>query len=215
MRFFTCAVCLSASLLLTGGAAAAQDASTVVPSIGVELLTGRIQDVAAERAGTGTRAWGGQVTGGLTLYRLVSLGAEFGIVDMADEQPFSQPTDHGDMSSAVSAFLGTFTAGVRTPRLALSETNPVTVSAGINVGHTFLSTRQMITQCSDCHSEDVDIHAGSFWEPAVQLNRGRGGLTARYRIYGGSSNWENALMIGYSWTVAPRHKNREETAPER
>jgi hypothetical protein len=213
MRFLPSAACVAA-VLLTCGAVAAQD-GTAIPSVGVELLTGRIQDVAADREGTGTRAWGGQVTGGLTLYRIVNLGAEFGIVDMADEAPFSQPTDHGDMSSSVSAFLGTFTAGLRSPRLALGETQPVTASAGLNVGHTWLSTRRMITNCSDCDSEDVDIHAGSFVEPAVQLNRGRGGLTARYRIYSGDSNWENALMIGYSWTVSPRSKTREETAPGR
>jgi hypothetical protein len=219
MRVPTSAGFLSAALLLAFNGAAAQEMDTlelprrnpIESTIGFDLITSRIQDVAAEQVGTGTRAWGGQAIGSITAYRVLTFTGEFGIVDMSDERPFSQGTTEGEKSSSVSSFLGTVAAGLRTPPLALAPESSVRVSAGVSAGHTFISTERSIVECVDCHEEDLEIRAGNFVEPAVYLTRGRGGLNARYRMYGGDSNWENALIVGYTWSLrrVPKQSDTE------
>ena len=205
MRMISSAVCLAGSLvLLGGGTAAAQDQPTVETHLGFDLMTSRIQDVAADAQGTGRRAWGGQATGSVTAYRVLTLTGELGVLDMADERPFEQGTNRGDMSSSVSSFLGTLSAGLRTPPLALAEESSLRVVAGVNAGHTWVKTRRGIVDCSNCHSEDVEISAGNFLEPALHVTRGRGGLNARYRMYQEGSHWENAVMVGYTWLLGKK-----------
>jgi hypothetical protein len=201
MRTLTSAACLFGALLLASNGAAAQDRSPVDIQMGLDLITSRIQNVAAEQVGTGTRGWGLQVGGAATAYRVLSLTAELGAVAMRDGEQFSQDTDQGTMSSAVSSVLGTMAAGVRTPSLALGEENPLRLSVGVNAGHTWLKTTRGIDRCIDCHSEDLELRAGDFWEPSLYLTRGRGGLSARYRVYSADSNWENALMVGYTFVL--------------
>lgn len=198
-------VCLAGSLVLLGsGTAAAQDQPTVATHLGFDLMTSRIQDVAADAQGTGRRAWGGQAIGSVTAYRVLTITGELGVLDMADERPFEQGTTRGDMTSSVSSFLGTLSAGLRTPPLALAEESSIRVVAGVNAGHTWVHTRRGITDCTDCHSEDVEFTAGNFLEPALHVTRGRGGLNARYRMYQEGSHWENAVMVGYTWLLGKK-----------
>jgi hypothetical protein len=204
MRFSTSAAYLFAAVLLAGHDASAQERTPVEAQLGFDLITGRIQNVAAEQAGTGTRAWGGQATGAVTAYRVLALTGEFGIVDMRDGRQFSQETNKGTMSSAVSAFLGTVAAGLRTPPLALAESDPLRLGASVSVGHTWIKTERMITQCAGCRSEDVELRAGDFLEPALYVTRGRGGLNARYRMYRDGSHWENAVIVGYTLRMRGR-----------
>jgi hypothetical protein len=213
MRVFTSAACLSAALLASHGAAA-QNPSSIETHLGIDLLTSRIQDVAAEQEGTGTRAWGGQAIGSVTAYRVLTLTGELGVVDMVDERPFQQGTTNGDMTSSVSAFVGTLAAGLRTPPVALEKESSIRLVAGVNAGHTWLRARRLITNCSDCHAEDVELRAGDFLEPALYVTRGRGGLNARYRMYRDGSNWENAVVIGYTWRLGPKAAAPEDVPEE-
>lgn len=214
MRMISSAACLAGSLLLLGGTAAAQDRPTVQTHLGFDLMTSRIQDVAADAQGTGRRAWGGQAVGTVTAYRVLSLTGELGVLDMADERPFEQGTTRGDMTSSVSSFLGTLSAGLRTPPLALAEESSIRVVAGVNAGHTWVHTRRGITDCSNCHSEDVEFIAGNFLEPALHVTRGRGGLNARYRMYQEGSHWENAVMVGYTWLLGKKAAAPEDVPAE-
>jgi hypothetical protein len=67
---------------------------------------------------------------------------------------------------------------------------------GVGAGNTWLNVNRDITNCPTCHSEDVELGAGTFWEPGVHVTRGRPGISARYRMYRDDSDVRDALMIG-------------------
>lgn len=202
--------CLAAAaLLLVGNGAAAQEAppldsvkaapSKVESRLGLDLLTGSIESATASQQGTGSRAWGFLVNGGVTAFRILDLSADVGVVDVSDKDAFSENTTAGVKTSSVSAFLGTVAVGLRTPPLDLGdEDTPATLSAGVNLGHTWLSAERSIVNCVDCTEEDLEIRAGSFWEPGLHVTPGgrRWGISARYRIYGGASDLKDSVMIG-------------------
>ncbi|HST62745.1 MAG TPA: hypothetical protein VLK84_28825 [Longimicrobium sp.] len=201
MRVRSSAVCLSAALLLAAHGAAAQQ-SPIVPRYGFDLITTGTDPIAADSAGVGSRAWGVQLTGGVVAYRVLSLNVDGGILLMSDEAPFTQETTQGEKTSGVGAGIGSVSAGLRTPPLRLGGANPRFLSAGVNAGRSWVNVTRTITHCVDCHGEDVSVRAGTFWEPVVEVGNGRGAVTARYRVYGGDSDIQNALMIGF--TVSPQ-----------
>lgn len=215
MRPITSAVCLAGMLLLADGrTAAAQRANPIQTRFGIELLTSGVDAAQAETAGVSTRAWGVQFAGGVTLLRVVTLSADAGALGLGDEAHFSQPTTEGDKTSSVTAGMGSLAVGLQTPPLRLEAGKPGALSAGVSVGHSWLSAHRSISRCADCHSEDVEIRAGSFWEPGVQLDMGRWGLSARYRTYGGDATLRDAVMIGYYSTLRGRGaKAADEDAP--
>ena len=202
---------LSAALLLAASGAAAQAAPTQT-LIGFDLTTSAIDPIAADSAGVGHRAFGLQINGSIIAYRMLSLSAEGGIIGMSDEAAFTQETNQGEKTSGVAAGIGTVSAGLRTPPVALGGPKPVTFSAGLNAGHSFLHVTRTITNCVDCHGEDVNLRAGSFWEPVVTLGVGPGAISARYRTYLGGSDFADALMVGYS-IVPARRKPAAENQP--
>lgn len=201
MRIVTSAACLSAALLLAASGAAAQQRH-LVPRYGFDLITTGMEPIAADSAGVGSRAWGVQLTGGLVAYRVLSLNVDGGILLMSDEAPFTQETTQGEKTSGVGAGIGSVSAGLRTPPLPLGGTTPRFLSAGVNAGRSWVNVTRTITHCIDCHGEEVSVRAGTFWEPVLEVGNGRGAVTARYRVYGGGSDLQNALMIGV--TVSPR-----------
>jgi hypothetical protein len=203
MRKLMLVASLAAGILAPpgAGAAAAQDlpADTTVPGAGrralpvdkwagLDLITGAIEGGAAAGAGTGSRAYGAQLRLGLTARRVLTLSTDLGIVGMSDEQAFSQETTGGEMTSGVAAGMGSLALGVRTPPLGTGGASPATVSAGVNAGYTLLHATRTITNCADCHGEDVALRAGAFWE-------------ARYRTYQGRSDIRDALVIGGTWRI--------------
>ncbi|HEX9937374.1 MAG TPA: hypothetical protein VGB15_09630 [Longimicrobium sp.] len=217
MRCIPSIACLSAALLLsTSGTAAAQAGSHVETRLGLELVSSGIEPVAADSAGIGSRAWGVQVTGSLIAFRVLSLNAEGGIIGMSDEQPFTQETNQGEKTSGVAAGMGTLSAGLRTPPLSLGGEKPFHLSAGVNAGRSWVDVNRDITYCYNCHAEDVQVQAGSFVEPVLQVGAGRGALIARYRMYSGDSDFTDALMLGYTIsTRRPAPKPAEATEAPR
>ena len=211
IRAFTAFACLFSALHVVHFGAAAQD-MPVAPRIGFDLFTSGIKQVAADSAGIGSRAWGAQVTGSLTAFRVLSLNAEGGIIVVSDEAEFSQETNLGERTSGVAAGIGTLSAGLQTPPLSLGGPKPLFLSAGVNGGRSWLDMNRTISQCIDCHSEDVNVQAGNFWEPLLQISTGRGTFSARYRMYGGDSDFQDALMIGYSVVTGRRARNPVDTA---
>ena len=196
MRVSTTIAC--ACLLLLGHqAAAAQQALRLQPSVGLELITGSLEDGTAESQGTGSRAWGMQLNMGVTALSVLSVSADLGIADLADNNAFTENTTEGERTSSVSAFLGSLAVGLRTPPLSLSDEPSATLSAGVNVGHTWMSAERSIVQCVDCTEQDLEINAGNFLEPGLYVAPSRRwGLSARYRVYAGESDLRNAIMIG-------------------
>ena len=211
LRTFTAFVCVSAALQIGHSTAAAQDRS-IVPMVGFDLFTSGIKPVAADSAGIGSRAWGAQITGSLTAYRVLSLNVEGGIIGVRDEAQFSQETNLGKRRSGVAAGVGTLSAGLRTPPISLGGPKPLLLSAGVNGGRTWLDMNRDITQCIGCYSEDVNVQAGTFWEPVLQVGTGRGTFNARYRMYGGDSDFQDALVIGYSVVAGRRAQKPEKVA---
>lgn len=172
--------------------------------MGADAITSGIDPAAAENAGIGNRAYGFQVNGSLLAYRVLSLNVEGGIIGMSDENRFTQETTGGERTSGVAAGMGTISAGLATPPLSVGASNPLRLSAGINGGQSWVDINRTITNCADCHGEDVNVRAGRFWEPVLRVGIRRGELSARYRTYVGSSDFQNALMIGYATALRRR-----------
>lgn len=169
---------------------------------GLDLITGAIDGGAAAGAGTGGRAYGGQLRLGLTARRVLTVSTDLGVVGMSDEHAFTQETTGGEMTSGVAAGMGSLALGLRTPPLGLGGKSAGTVSAGANAGYTLLHATRTITNCVDCHGEDVALRAGAFWEGVLEVvPGGRWGITARYRTYQGGSDIRDALVIGGTWKI--------------
>lgn len=199
-------------LLATSGAAAAQNRSPVETRLGLDLLTSSIAPGAADSAGIGSRAFGAQVTGSLIAFRVLTLNADGAVILMRDERSYTQETTHGEKESGVGAGMGSLSAGLRTPSFPVGGDSPLLLAAGVNAGRSWVDVNRTITQCVDCHAEDVEVHAGNFWEPVLHLTTGRGSYSARYRMYRGDSDFRDALMVGY--TVAlPRPRPRTVEVP--
>ncbi|HEU0076194.1 MAG TPA: hypothetical protein VFQ76_01020 [Longimicrobiaceae bacterium] len=180
---------------------------------GFDLLSSAIADGAAHDAGTGTRAYGAQLHLGLAAFRVLTVSTDLGIVGMSDEREFTQETTHGEKTSGVAAGVGSLALGLRTPRIAVGGKAPATVSAGVNAGYTLLHVTRTITDCVDCHGEDVPLRAGAFWETGLEVAPGsRWGISARYRTYQGRSDLRDALMIGGVVRIPGRTASRP--APE-
>jgi len=212
MRSITSFTCLTL-LLATSGAAAAQNRSPVETMIGFELITVGIETAAADSAGVGSRAWGIQMPASVTAFRVLTLNADGGLLFLSDEQAFTQETNVGERTSGVSAGTLALSAGLRTPVLSLGGEQPLLVSAGVNAGRNFVNVERSIAQCVDCHSEDVRVRAGNFWEGVLHVVPGSGTISARYRKYSGDSNFRDALMIGYSTPLRRPGPRTSETPP--
>lgn len=212
MRLFTSAMYLAGTLLLLDGQhAAAQTRDQVKPRFGLELLTSGVDATQAENAGVGKRAWGAQFAAGVTLLHVVNVSAEAGGMGLSDNAQFTQPTTEGDKASSVTAGLASLALGLQTPSFRLEPGKPAALSVGVSAGRTWLNAHRSIQRCADCRSEDVQISAGSFWEPGVRLEMGFWGISARYRVYGGDSDLRDALMIGYYSAMGGRGPRATET----
>ena len=188
---------LVAGLFVQGGRAAAQEVPLEF-SGGFDVFTASLDAAAAETQGTADRMWGGQFSFGVTAARVLSVSADMGFVGLRDHQAFTEPTTGGDMTSTVGGVMGSLLAGLHAPPLALAPNHAADLRAGVNVGYTLIGADRSINDCVDCTLERVRIHAGAFWEPGIQVFHGKGGLSARYRVYGAGSDVRNALMVGYT-----------------
>lgn len=212
MRSLTSLTCLT--LLLATSGAAAQSRSPFETTIGFDLITSVIETAAADSAGVGSRAWGFQIPASVTAFRVLALNADGGLLFLSDEQAFTQETNVGERTSGVSAGTLALSAGLRTPLLSLGGEQQLFVSAGANAGRNFVNVSRSIAQCVDCHTEDVEVRAGNFWEGVLHVVPGRGTISARYRVYTGDSNFRNALMVGYSTVIRkPGPQTMEAPAP--
>lgn len=199
-------------LHLLAAASAEAQAGRAVFRFGADLISTSIDSAAARGAGVGGRANGLQLTGGVTVFNVLSANLEGGVVGMSDKAAFTQETTGGEKTSGVAAGMGTLSVGVRTPTLALGGARPVRLSAGVSAGHTLMDATRTISECYGCDGESVHVEAGSFWEPVMQVDIGRGSVNARYRAYTGSSDLRNALIVGFA-VVARRRAAPEASAP--
>ena len=104
--------------------------------------------------------------------------------------------------------------GSAPPPLAVGGKAPAAVSAGVNAGYALLHVTRTITNCADCHGEDVPLRAGAFWETGLEVSPGRRwGISARYRTYQGRSDLRDALMIGGVVKIPGPSARRPEPEP--
>lgn len=194
---------LVAGLFAIHGQAAAQQAPLELWG-GLDVFTASLTPDASEEQGTADRMWGGQLSFGATSMRVLSVGADLGFVGLRDHRSFTEPTTGGDKTSTVGGVMGSLRAGLSTPPLSLAADGATDLRIGMNVGYTLIGADRSINECVDCTIESVRIHAGGFWEPGLQLFRGKHGLSARYRRYTGDSDVRDAVMIGYTLRAGPR-----------
>jgi hypothetical protein len=190
-------------MLAIGGRAAAQQTGLELWG-GLDMFTAALKADAAETQGTADRMWGGQFSFGASAGRVLNVGADLGFVGIRDHREFTEPTTGGDRTSTVGGVMGSLLAGLYTPPLALAPVDGVDLRVGMNVGYTLIGADRSINECVDCTIESVRIHAGGFLEPGIQIFRGKGGLSARYRRYASGSDLRDALMIGYAFRAGPR-----------
>jgi hypothetical protein len=204
-RFMSIACLASGCVLAAAGHAAAQAQPQLDTRISLDLLTSSVEGQAAEEAGVGTQGFGLQVNGTVTAFRVLAVSLDLGVLGLKDERQFRQNTTQGEKSSSIDAGMFALAVGLRTPPLALEGATGPRLSAGVNAGYTGLDIDRTIAECVDCHNENLNLRAGTFLEPALHLTFGRGGLSARYRVYGGESSFQDAVMIGYSWGMGSRY----------
>lgn len=209
MRHVTSAVLLATGCLLLPAKAAAQAQPEMDTRISLDLIAGSVHSEAAEEVGVGTQGYGIQVNGSVTAFRILAFSLDLGILGLKDERQFRENTTRGEKTSSIDGGMFSLAAGLRTPPLALDGAG-TRLSAGVNAGYTGLDIDRTIAQCADCTNQNLSLHAGTFLEPALHLTFGRGGLSARYRVYGGDSDFGNTAMLGYSWGVGSRY----DSAPE-
>lgn len=197
------ALVAGALLFLPGARAAAQSLPSPNVRLGLEMISSAVSpEVAAERK-TGDRVWGGHLLVGLTWLRVVSLNGEIGGLWLRDDARFSQETTGGTKSSGVTGAHVSVAAGLRTPPLAVGGGGTTALSAGVNVGTTYMRVTRAIENCVDCHVDELELRAGEFLEPGVQLSFGQLAVGARYRLYGAASDLDNSIVIGVTAGRAP------------
>lgn len=196
MRLSPRAALVAGALLLFPGAAGAQSLPKPDLRLGLEMISSAVApEVAAERK-TGDRVWGGHLLVGLTWARLVTLNGELGGLWLRDEARFSQETTGGTKTSGVTGAHVSVAAGLRTPPLVVGGGGKTALSAGMSVGTTYMRVTRAIESCVDCHVDELELRAGEFLEPGVQLSFGQLAVGARYRLYGASSDLDNSIVIG-------------------
>jgi hypothetical protein len=205
MRRFMSIAFLAGGCLLPSANAAAQAQPEIDTRISLDLLASSVDSEAAEEAGVGSQAFGVQVNGAITAYRYLAVSLDLGILGIKDERQFREGTTDGEKSSSIDAGMFSLAVGLRTPPLSLEGQTGPRLSAGVNAGYTGVDIDRTIAQCVDCTNENLNLRAGTFLEPALHLTFGRGGLSARYRVYGGDSSFQNAVMVGYSWGLGSRY----------
>jgi hypothetical protein len=213
MRPLLSIACVASGCALLAAEAAAQSQPQVDTRVSFDLLASSVDADAAEEAGVGAQGFGIQVNGSVTAFRFLAISLDLGVLGLKDERPFEENTTQGEKSSSIDAGMFSLAAGLRTPPLALGDATGPRLSAGVNAGYTGLDIDRTIAQCLDCTNENLNLRAGTFLEPALHLTFGRGGLSARYRLYEGGSSFRDAVMIGYSWGVGSRYA-RAPAAPD-
>lgn len=196
---------MAGGCLLLPAKAAAQAQPQIDTRISLDLLASSVDGEAAEEAGVGTQAFGFQVNGAVTAFRFLAVSLDLGVLGIKDERQFREGTTQGEKSSSIDAGMFSLAVGLRTPALSLDGQTGPRVSGGVNAGYTGVDIDRTIAQCVDCTNENLSLRAGTFLEPALHLTFGRGGVSARYRRYGGDSSFQDALMIGYSWGLGSRY----------
>ena len=214
MRHFTSIAFLVTACLLLAAEAAAQAQPRLDTRVSFDLLTSSVESEAAEEAGVGTQAYGLQVNTAVTAFRFLAVSLDLGVLGIKDERQFREGTTQGEKSSSIDAGMFSLAVGLRTPVLSLDGQTGPRVSAGVNAGYTGVDIDRTIADCVDCTNENLNLRAGTFLEPAVHLTFGRGGVSARYRRYGGDSSFQDALMIGYSWGLGSRYAKAPPAVPE-
>jgi hypothetical protein len=210
MRSLLSLAVLAGGCVLLAAEAAAQAQSPVDTRVSLDLLAGSVKTEAAEGAGVGTQGFGIQVNGSVTAFRFLAISLDLGVMGLRDERPFRENTTEGEKSSTIDGGMYSLAAGLRTPSLALGGPTAPRLSAGVNAGVTGLDMDRTIAECVDCTNENLDLRAGPFVEPALHLTFGRGGLSARLRMYSGDSDFGQTVMIGYSWGLGSRYAKAPE-----
>lgn len=213
MRHLMSIASLAGGCLLLAAEAAAQSEVQVDTRVSFDILASSVEAEAAEEAGVGTQGFGIQVNGSVTAFRYLAFSVDLGVLGLKDERQFQENTTRGEKSSSIDTGMFSLAAGLRTPALALGGPTGPRISAGVNAGYTGLDIDRTIAECYDCTNQELDLRAGTFLEPALHLTFGRGGLSARYRVYDSLSHFQEAVMIGYSWGLGSRYA-RAPAAPD-
>ena len=211
MRRLLSLATLAGGCVLLAAEAAAQTQPPVDTRVSFDLIAGSVKSEAAEEVGVGTQGFGIQVNGSVTAFRFLAISLDLGVLGLKDERPFRENTTGGEKSSSIDGGMYSLAAGLRTPSLVLGGLTGPQLSAGVNAGVTGLDIDRTIAECVDCTNENLKLRAGTFLEPALHLTFGRGGLSARLRVYNSDSDFGEAVMIGYSWGLGSRYAK----APER
>ena len=210
MRRLLSLAVLAGGCVLLAAEAAAQTQPPVDTRFSFDLMAGSVKPGAAQEVGVGTQGFGIQVNGSVTAFRYLAVSLDLGILGLKDERPFEENTTDGEKRSSIDGGMYSLAAGLRTPSLALGGPTGPRLSAGVNGGVTGLDMDRTITECVDCTNENLSLRAGTFVEPALHLTFGRGGLSARLRMYNSESDFGELVMIGYSYGVGSRYAKAPE-----
>lgn len=174
-------------------------------AIGFELGWGGVwlKDGAKRRLGLGHGDFF-MLGAGAVFYDLLAIYGDLGLGSFGDDRSFNQSTTAGELESTASAVFASISAGVRTPRLILHRWFALT--AGADVGAATIGVTRKIENCVDCSTQDVSMHAGTYWDLRLAggpASRGPGdwgavrlaGLGVTYRRASSASDFSDTLIV--------------------
>ncbi len=166
---------------------------------GAGLSTALVKSAPAEIQGISKHSFGFVLSSGAWWHRILALRLDGGVEIFGDKRKFRQMTTGGEKSSSVTFFYGSLAAGLFTPPLRLEQKpHGARLALGLNLGTDWTGGQRTIEDCADCHEEDLDLNAGLYFEPALQLRVSRvSGLDLAFRFYQSDSDLQNRIVLKY------------------
>jgi hypothetical protein len=178
--------------------------TTAEVTLGLELTS--FENEPARREGVRTPDLGFAFAYEMRFFHLLAAAVGGGLGGTKDEKQFSQSTTGGTLPSSLLLHHWWLGVGASTPAVHYGDKlggteGAMRVLAGIDGQW----GRRTIDDCSDCRTESLNLDAGWFVEPALELSWGIAGVGFSYRRYFGDTDTRDRftlnLLIGSRTTV--------------
>jgi len=190
-------------------------AGTFLPMHPVRILCGLgsgvgwIQEVAARRHHIGSRGVTLSTVLGLAIFDVFMISGEIGIVYPRDDAS----SGSSSTTSKITVEHLSLAAGLRTPFFVLRPRARGAFSAALfaDVGSAKIFGHRSMPDCTDCHSEYLDMPDGTFWRAGFELATESSGpgerihftytLNVGYQRYESGAGLTHELRIGLNWLL--------------
>ena len=128
----------------------------------------------------------------------INIGADF----PGDNKEFSQLTTFGRMSSSVTVPYTSLCLGFKSPRIVIKEQPELRLAGNLVTGNMWIfKARRSIDQCEDCREDKINLDAGIYVEPEIQLlyitqTSFMIGISVGYKYFI-NSDYEKSILVNF------------------